>query len=179
MINLWKKKRIRFEPNIDESQISLCSIDLKLGNNCTNLEENPGITVKPSISKAAGLFKTEIIEEGKSLKVKAHSLVLATTYEKITLPNNIAAMVEGRSTYARWGLSAHVTAPLINPGWNGNITLEMYNHSSYDVELIPGKDRVCQLILYRITSPIPKNIVDNLSRYRGQTTPHPQPYNSK
>jgi dCTP deaminase len=86
-------------------------------------------------------------------------------------------MVEGRSTYARWGLSAHVTAPLIEPAFYGNITLEMYNHGKYGIDLTVGKDTVCQLILYEVSSPIPEAVIEGFGRYRGQTTPEPQPYN--
>jgi dCTP deaminase len=176
IIDLWTRKVIKFEPKIEESQISLCSIDLRIGNNFTRLNDNPGITVDPQISKSAGLFNLKTVATGETEKIKGHEFVLGTTFEKITLPNNIAAMVEGRSTFARWGLSAHVTAPLINPGWDGQIALEMFNHGSHSIDLVAGKTRACQLILFKVSKPIPQKIVNALSRYKGQTTPTPNPY---
>ncbi len=88
----------------------------------------------------------------------------------------VAAMVEGRSTYARWGLSAHVTAPLIEPSFFGNITLEMYNHGKFGIDITVGKDTVCQLIFYRVSSSVPSEVIDAFGRYRGQSTPEPEPY---
>ena len=99
---LWKKKKIQFEPDINENQISLCSIDLRLGYNFSHLVDNPGLTVSPSISTSTGLFESKIVNEGESIKIKGHEFILGVTYEKITLPNNMAAMVEGRSTFARF-----------------------------------------------------------------------------
>lgn len=178
IISLWKKNRIKFKPDIDENQISLCSIDLRLGTSYTHLIDNPGISVTPSISTSAGLFKTEKIKDGDKMRIPGNSFRLTTTYEKITLPNDLAAFVEGRSTYARWGLSTHTTAPFINPGWNGQIALELFNHNKVELNLQPIKDRVCQLILFRISKPIEKSAIDILSRYKGQTTPTPTPYDN-
>ena len=57
--------------------------------------------------------------------------ILAKTYESITIPKNLIALVEGRSTYARMGLSMHQTAPWIQPGWNGPIILEIMNNGPW------------------------------------------------
>jgi hypothetical protein len=53
----------------------------------------------------------------------------------------------------------------------------MYNHGKYGIDLTVGKDTVCQLILYEVSSPIPEAVIEGFGRYRGQTTPEPQPYN--
>ncbi len=176
IISLWKKKIIKFEPDIKLSQIGLCSIDLRIGTNFSKLKHNPGITINPTSTIAAGLYDEFEIDVGSSFRIEGNQFVLGTTYEKITLPNNILAMVEGRSTIARWGLSAHVTAPLINPGWSGKITLEFFNHSTLKLELIAGQSQACQLILFRLKKSIPKSVVISLSRYMGQTKPLPEPY---
>jgi dCTP deaminase len=62
------------------------------------------------------------------------------------------AMVEGRSTYARVGLSMHQTAPWIQPGWNGQITLEIRNSGPLKIELTPLIDMPCQLTFFQLSS---------------------------
>ncbi len=175
----WKDKILRFEPDIDESQIGLCSIDLRLGYKVSRLQNNLGITVTPAITKSSGLFIEEDLPKDKFLTIKEGEFMTAITYESVSLPSGLAAMVEGRSTYARWGLSAHVTAPLIQPGWFGPITLELYNHAKFSLNLMPGQERVSQLILFKTSSAISPKIIKALSRYRGQTSPVPKPFNER
>lgn len=71
-------------------------------------------------------------------------LVLGVTAEKITVPDSMAARVEGKSTIGRWGLFVHVTAGFVDPGWSGRITLELYNASPYLIILEPGR-RISQI----------------------------------
>ena len=66
------------------------------------------------------------------------------------------ARVEGRSTYARVGLSMHQTAPWIQPGWSGPIILELMNNGPLTIKLTPTKDRPCQLTFIRLTSEVPE-----------------------
>src|SRR6266446_6804947 len=75
------------------------------------------------------------------------AFILGWTRERITLPlaGRIAARVEGKSSIARCGVGIHVTAPTIHSGFDGHIQLEMFNHSTLRVTLLPGM-RVCQLI---------------------------------
>ena len=68
------------------------------------------------------------------------------------MPRNLIAMVEGRSTYARVGLSMHQTAPWIQPGWNGQITLEIRNSGPLKIELTPLIDMPCQLTFFQLTT---------------------------
>lgn len=179
IVRSLRQKQIRFEPSIDESQIGICSVDLRIGCYLARWKDGKGISVIPSLANSAIFFDDMKLNEGETIHITPGDFILVHTYEKIFLPNNIAAMVEGRSTYARWGLSAHVTAPLIEPGFYGPITLEMFNHGKYAIDLIAGKDRVCQIIFHPTKSPIPKKAISNLGRYRGQTTPHPKPIDSK
>lgn len=176
IIELVKSKRLKFEPEIEEQQIGICSIDLRLGRMVSKFKDIEGVTITPSLSKSDIFFERKEMAIGESIHLNEHEFILAQTYEKIFIPNDIAAMVEGRSTYARWGLSAHVTAPLIEPAFYGNITLEMYNHGKYGIDLRVGTDTVCQLILYRVSTPLPHEVIEGFGRYRGQTTPEPQPY---
>src|SRR5437867_12520812 len=68
------------------------------------------------------------------------------------------ALVEGRSTYARMGLSMHQTAPWIQPGWSGQIVMEMMNNGALTIELTPLIDRPCQLTLFRLSRALPAQL---------------------
>ena len=89
----------------------------------------------------AGLWKEKILkakdELGKreTFPLDPDEFILAQTYERIWVPRNLIAMVEGRRSYARAGLSMHQTAPWIQPGWNGQITLEIRNSGPLQIEL--------------------------------------------
>lgn len=76
--------------------------------------------------------------------IKPGEFLLAHTKEVVTLSPEVAAIVHGKSTLGRKGLAVHITAGLIDPGFSGQITLEMHNHSQYDIQLTPGM-RICQL----------------------------------
>jgi deoxycytidine triphosphate deaminase len=105
-----------------------------------------------------GLYHEEIFDfKDKFGKRRTYILdpgefILALTHEHIWMPRNLIAMVEGRSTYARVGLSMHQTAPWIQPGWDGQITLEMRNGGPFRIELTPLDDMPCQLTFFRLTS---------------------------
>lgn len=68
------------------------------------------------------------------------------------------ALIEGRSTYARVGLSMHQTAPWIQPGWDGQIILEIMNNGPLQIELTPLKDRPCQLTFFTLSSPVSEDM---------------------
>lgn len=74
---------------------------------------------------------------------------------------------------ARAGLAVHITAPTIHPGFSGRIVLELYNHGPWELELIPGEDRVCQVIFAEIRTPVPEKVTSALATYTKQTS-HPR-----
>ncbi len=77
--------------------------------------------------------------------------VLATTKETIQLPNDIVGQVHGKSSLGRIGLMVHVTAGLVDPGFRGTITLELYNVSPRTIKLVPGM-RIAQITFQQLTS---------------------------
>ena len=181
LLAAWRKRRIRFNPDITEQQIGLSSIDLRLGTVITRLKPGQGIVVQP----ARGFDPTDLVETTDfstvailgttpTFRLPPGEFRLALTHEEVALPPNLAANVQGRSSLARAGLAVHITAPHIHPAWSGRITLELYNHGPWPLELMPGEDVVCQLILYRVTSPVPKAVADALSTYVRQGTPFPR-----
>jgi dCTP deaminase len=100
--------------------------------------------------------------------------VLASTYEVITLPHDIAGRLEGKSSLGRLGLLTHSTAGFIDPGFSGHITLELSNVANLPVKLFPGM-KIGQLCLFKLSSNAehPYGSAIYGSRYQGQRGPTP------
>ena len=98
--------------------------------------------------------------------------VLGSTYEFVTLPDNIAARLEGKSSLGRLGLLTHSTAGFVDPGFKGHVTLELANVSNLPIKLWPGM-KVGQLCFFQLSSPseTPYGSEKYLSRYQGQRGP--------
>ena len=164
--------RLAFEPNLEQDQIKSTSIDLRLGYNFFSYPDPvAGLSedVRPIYSQnldlgsehhttafIAGVRRqyNQTVREGEYVESAPGKLLIAETLESIQLPADLAARVEGRSTYARLGITAHQTAPSVKPGWSGRLTLEIGNIGPFTCRLYPGM-RLCQLILERISHPIP------------------------
>jgi dCTP deaminase len=98
------------------------------------------------------LKERDEFQKRETFVLEPGEFVLALTHERIWVPNHLIGLVEGRSTYARVGLSMHQTAPWIQPGWNGQITLEIRNSGPLNIELCPLEDMPCQLTFFQLTS---------------------------
>ncbi len=100
--------------------------------------------------------------------------VLGSTYEVVTLPDDIAARLEGKSSLGRLGLLTHSTAGFIDPGFSGHVTLELANVATLPIKLYPGM-KIGQLCFFRLSSPAenPYGSSKYGSRYQGQRGPTP------
>ncbi len=100
--------------------------------------------------------------------------VLASTYEVISLPDDVAGRLEGKSSLGRLGLLTHSTAGWIDPGFSGHVTLELSNVATLPIKLWPGM-KIGQLCLFRTSSPseFPYGSSVYGSRYQGQRGPTP------
>src|SRR6476619_6814599 len=98
--------------------------------------------------------------------------VLASTYEVISLPDDIASRLEGKSSLGSLGLVTHSTAGFIDPGFSGHVTLELSNVATLPIKLWPGM-KIGQLCLFRLSSPaeFPYGSHKYGSRYQGQRGP--------
>nr|WP_154597562.1 dCTP deaminase [Aeromicrobium senzhongii] len=98
--------------------------------------------------------------------------VLGSTYEYVTLPDDVAARLEGKSSLGRLGLMTHSTAGFIDPGFQGHITLELANVATLPIKLYPGM-KIGQLCFFRLTSAAenPYGSTKYGSRYQGQRGP--------
>lgn len=158
-------KEIAFNPPIEEQQWGEASIDLRLGFQFTKFRQTKGITISVADGLGAlgalGLWDTKTLRqkdemgERESYELRPGELVLGLTHESVTVPKHLIGLVEGRSTYARMGLSMHQTAPWIQPGWTGPIVLEIANHGTFTVKLTPLIDRPCQLTFFQLSSVLP------------------------
>lgn len=162
---------IGFNPTLEEIQWGEASVDLRLGFKFTCYkakEELAGLTFSAAkglkVLGSMGISNTDDLEANdafgkpRTFRLGPDEFVLAQTYESITVPKNMIARVEGRSTYARMGLSMHETAPWLQPGWDGPIILEIKNSGPLTIELTPLVDKPCQLTFFQLTSELPKDI---------------------
>ncbi|MBE6488148.1 MAG: dCTP deaminase [Methanosphaera stadtmanae] len=165
--------KIIIDPITDDKQIQPSSVDLRLG------DEFKGFTIvtKPFIDPFDDTdletYMNEItVEKGEPFIIHPGEFTLATTYETVCLPDDIVARVEGRSSMGRLGITMHVTAGYIDPGFEGKITLEISNIGKMPVALYPGQ-RVCQIVFETMTSPAnkPYGHEDRDSKYMGQKGP--------
>ncbi len=149
-----------FTPALEEDQWGPTNVDLRIGFDFTKIRKSPGLTV----SVAEGLppipFDTKVLKErdvlGKheAFTLDPYEFILARTYETVQIPYDLIGLVEGRSTYARIGLSMHQTAPWIHPGFRGQIILEIQNSGPLKILLVPLIDKPCQLTFFKLTSPV-------------------------
>jgi dCTP deaminase len=99
-------------------------------------------------------------------------VVLGSTFESVTLPDDVAARLEGKSSLGRLGLLTHSTAGFIDPGFSGHVTLELSNVATLPITLWPGM-KIGQMCFFRLSSPAehPYGSDEYGSRYQGQRGP--------
>lgn len=158
-------KRLIIDPFPEEDQIDSTSIDLRMGEPLwvwnpalKNMKEQElRIDIDRFNFKALSeehLIETPREPSGK-YAIKPQMVYLASTHEKIKLPvgSRLSGRIEGKSSLARLGLAVHMTAPTIHCGSGfGIITLEIYNHGPFSIEVTPGVSRICQLIVEEVKS---------------------------
>ena len=170
--------KLRFDPQVSEDRVAQVSVDLRLGRKFTTFKKPPGylpcINVDKSLWESADLWEHR---ESETFRLEPGGFVLAQTLERVYIPPDLAGFVEGRSSWARIGVTIHVTAPKIDPGFNASITLEMVNFGKVTVELRAGTDEPAQLMLFRLSTPVPEADLYGMSErdtFQGQTDPIPR-----
>ncbi len=135
--DMLKNGELCIDP-IKEGQIQPASVDLRLGNHFLKVDEN--LVASMDLSHELQYIAFERDE----IVVPPNSFLLATTKEYVKLPNHVTAFVEGRSSIGRMGLFIQ-NAGWVDPGFEGQITLELYNANRLPIKLTAGR-RVCQLV---------------------------------
>lgn len=142
---------------IDDMQIGPASVDLRLGD--TFLLPRPAEDGLYTMTREVNYEESQ----GDYFVVPSHGFVLATTREFIRLPNDLTAFVEGRSSVGRLGLFIQ-NAGWVDPGFEGAITLELYNANSAPMRIEAGR-RICQLVIARADGPVERPYS---GKYQGQ-----------
>ncbi len=159
--SLLDADRLIIDPLPPEKAVQTSSVDLTLGNTFQVPEARGGngaevridFRVSGAAMDALNSHSNEVIvEDGNFYEMKPGGFVLARTRERITLPNFLAARVEGRSTPARLGLSVHQSAPTIHATYSGTLQLELTNAGPFTLKLYPGQS-ICQLVLEAMSLP--------------------------
>ncbi|MBE6753224.1 MAG: dCTP deaminase [Ruminococcaceae bacterium] len=127
---------------VEPEQIQPASIDIRIGNTYSIVEDSPSgiITLDDEISYKQITADRYLLLPGQ--------FVLATTMEYFELPDNLTAFVEGRSSLGRMGLFIQ-NAGWVDPGFKGEITLELFNANRCAIELTAGR-RVGQLVFAQL-----------------------------
>ena len=154
--------RIGIDPRPDDSAIKGIGVDLKLGNAFRIFQGHSAGSLdlsgsKETIQKALDRVMSDEILLGDDEVFYLHpgTLALASTYEVISVPDDLVGWIDGRSSLARLGLMVHVTAHRVDPGWQGQIVLEIYNSGKLPLALRPKMD-ICALFFEPLTSPAEK-----------------------
>jgi dCTP deaminase len=139
--------RIVIDP-LDPDDIQPASVDVRLGDHFRWFvdEQDPVDLRRPNVVTKEDVFI------GRPYVLRPAGFVLGVTVETVTLPDDLAARVDGKSSHGRCGLTVHATAGFIDPGFSGFVTLELGNDGPLDLELWPGMP-VAQLEFHRLSSP--------------------------
>jgi dCTP deaminase len=164
--------RLGIEP-FDEKLLQPSSIDVRLDRFFRVFVNTKYTHIDPSLQQDE---LTSLVEPDGDEPFVLHpgEFVLGSTFEQLTLPDDLAGRLEGKSSLGRLGLLTHSTAGFIDPGFTGHITLELSNVANLPIILWPGM-KIGQLCLFRLSSPAeyPYGSQQAGSRYQGQRGPTP------
>lgn len=161
---------VALEP-FDPSLIQPSSVDVRLDRFFRLFDNHKYPFIDPS-EEQPELTRLVEVEADKPFILHPGEFVLAATYEQITLPNNIAARLEGKSSLGRLGLLTHSTAGFIDPGFTGHVTLELSNVATLPILLWPGM-KIGQMCFFQLSSKSENPYGSQVygSRYQGQRGP--------
>ncbi len=154
---MMAERSIVVEP-IEPYQVQPASIDLRLGRHFLKIDENS----LESLSLDSELPYVQI--EKDEIIIPPHSFLLATTIERVRIPAHVTAFVEGRSSIGRIGLFIQ-NAGWVDPGFEGNITLELFNANRLPLRLASGR-RICQIVFAFMDKP---TRTPYAGKYQGQS----------
>ena len=162
--------RVQLDP-LDLGMIQPSSIDVRLDKFFRLFDNHKYPFIDPA-EEQPELARGLEVAEGEPFILHPGEFVLGSTYEFVSLPDNIAARLEGKSSLGRLGLLTHSTAGFVDPGFNGHVTLELANVSNLPIKLWPGM-KVGQLCFFQLSSPseTPYGSAKYLNRYQGQRGP--------
>jgi dCTP deaminase len=144
--------RLVVMPLLDrDAQVGPASIDLRLGTQFQTLRRSVGSGIDPGTNLQAAVEESHepvTVGYGEAFWLHPGHFVLGTTLEFLQLPPRFGAYVVGRSTWGRLGLVV-ATAIMVQPGWKGNLTLELANEGESPIALYAGS-RIAQLAIHSL-----------------------------
>lgn len=153
---------------VEIDDIQPASIDLHLDPKLLLFDESKGSVIDPDADNSH--FMREVtIGEGKSFILHPGDFINASTREWVEIPEDVKATVDGKSSRSRLGLAAHITAGFIDPGFKGNITLEIKNVNKIPI-MLRADMKICQISFVQLTTPAdrPYGSPGLGSKYQGQ-----------
>ena len=153
-------------------QIQPASVDLRLGREFLEFQHANIPCIHPNAEAEVDEYVelTEIDEDGEYI-LHPGDFVLGTTHERVEIPADLIAHVEGRSSLGRLAIVVHATAGLCDPGYKGQITLELSNLGTAPVALTPGM-RISQLTFTELKTPADRPYgAERGSKYQDQSGP--------
>ena len=168
----FTSKRVVVTPAPDlVVQLGSCSLDLRLGNTFRVFNHGKMPYIDTKHPPAGGMMDEVKVKDGEPFILQPGDFVLAVTLERVKIADDLLARLEGRSSLGRLGIVVHSTASVFDPGWDGNLVLELGNLGRIPVALYPGM-RICALTFEELSSPaqVPYNKKKG-AKYRGQNAP--------
>jgi dCTP deaminase len=164
--------RLAIEPLASDA-IQPSSVDLRLDRlfRVFKKSDRPHIDVRQPSDDCTELIE---VEGDKPFLIRPGEFVLANTLETITVPSDLVARLDGRSSLGRLGLLVHATAGYVDPGFSGKLTLELANAAPLPIVVYCGM-KICQISFLRLTTPVdrPYGSPGLGSKYQGQQEPTP------
>ncbi len=166
------KGRVQIDP-FEESMIQPSSIDVRIDRFFRLFDNHKYPVIDPSQEQPELTHLFEVPQD-EAFVLHPGEFVLASTYEAVTLPDDVAARLEGKSSLGRLGLLTHSTAGFIDPGFSGHVTLELSNVATLPIKIWAGM-KIGQLCFFRLTSAAEHAYGSERygSRYQGQRGPTP------
>ena len=165
-------KRVALDP-FDEAMVQPSSVDVRLDRFFRVFENHKYPHIDP-MQDQPDLTRQVEPDGEEPFILHPGEFVLGSTLELVTLPDDLAARVEGKSSLGRLGLLTHATAGFVDPGFSGHVTLELANVATLPIKLYPGM-KIGQFCFFRLSSPSehPYGSEKYGSRYQGQRGPTP------
>lgn len=152
----------------DEDSIQPSSYDLHLSSKFVVFDNHNtdiiDVKIKPNNTRMLDL------KDKDYFIIHPNNFVLSATVEKIKIPRYLVSRIEGKSSIGRLGLIVHATAGYVDPGFEGTLTLEMFNLSSVPIKIYVGM-KIAQLSFFEMKSPASKAYGEYKNKYQGQLDP--------
>jgi len=178
IIQHLKIGKIGIDPMPEQHKIKGISVDLRLANKFRVFNDHTAPFIDLSgasdeMQKMMDIIMGDevVIKKGEAFFLHPGELALASTFESVSIPDDLVGWLDGRSSLARLGLMVHVTAHRIDPGWQGQIVLEIFNSGKLPLALRPGMD-ICAINFETLSSAAIKPYNKRAdAKYRNQKGP--------